>query len=51
VETANGIWADTKPEIQEFLNDIRYCDFCFIRTQRIENVKIVYFFILNVLNI
>ncbi|XP_060856834.1 uncharacterized protein LOC132934536 [Metopolophium dirhodum] len=22
VETANGIWADTKPEIQEFLNDI-----------------------------
>lgn len=25
VETANGIWTDTKPEIQEFLNDIR-CD-------------------------
>ncbi|VVC30431.1 Hypothetical protein CINCED_3A001550 [Cinara cedri] len=22
VETANGIWTDTKPEIQEFLNDI-----------------------------
>lgn len=24
VETANGIWTDTKPEVQEFLNDIRY---------------------------
>lgn len=29
VETANGIWTDTKPEIQEFLNDIRFGDFYF----------------------